>query len=151
MRQLRLFLDDMKLIRCGGRIHNAPTTDASKFPYLLPNKHVVTRMIVADTHKKLHHGGVSITVTALRQVYWIPCIRQCVKSVLRRCVPCRKLIGKPYRSPDPPPLPKVHVMEYTNTVRLANYLNACIHQLQINQLIATQLNGGVKRSNLQLS
>ena len=23
---------------------------------------------------------------------------------------------------------------YTNTVRLANYLNACIHQLQINQI-----------------
>jgi len=111
VRQLRLFLDDTKLIRCGGRIHNAPTTDASKFPYLLPNKHVVTRMIVADTHRKLHHGGVSITVTALRQVYWIPCIRQCVKSVLRRCVSCRKLIGKPYRSPDPPPLPKVRVME----------------------------------------
>ena len=40
---------------------------------------------------------------------------------------------------------------YTNTVRLANYLNAYIHQLQMNQLIATQLDGGVKRSNLQLS
>ena len=111
VRQLRLFLDDMNLIRCGGRIHNAPTTEASKFPYLLPNKHVVTRMIVADTHEKLHHGGVSITVTALRQVYWIPCIRQCVKSVLRRCVLCRKLVGQPYRSPDPPPLPKIRVME----------------------------------------
>ena len=37
---------------------------------------------------------------------------------------------------------------YTNTVSLAKYLNACIHQLQINQLIATQLNGGVKGSNL---
>ena len=74
VRQLHLFLDDMKLIRCGRRIHNAPTTDASKFPYLLPNKHVVTRMIVADTHKKLYYGGVSITITALHQVYWIPCI-----------------------------------------------------------------------------
>jgi len=62
VRQLLLFLDDMKSIRCGGRIHNATTTDASKFPNLLLNKHVVTRMIVADTHKKLHHGGVSITI-----------------------------------------------------------------------------------------
>jgi len=49
VRRLHLFLDDMKLIHCGGRIHNAPTTDASKFPYLLPNKQVLTRMIVADT------------------------------------------------------------------------------------------------------
>ena len=62
-----------------------------------------------DTHKKLHHGGVSITVTALRQTYWIPSIRQCVRKVLRRCVRCNWLMGKPYRAPDPPPLPKVRV------------------------------------------
>ena len=41
-------------------------------------------------------------------------------------------------------------INYTNTVRLANHLNACIHQLQ-NQLIVIQLSGGVKGSNLQLS
>ena len=40
---------------------------------------------------------------------------------------------------------------YINTVRLANYLNACIYQLQINQLIVIQLSGGVKGFNLQLS
>ena len=87
------------------------TSDLTKFPYLLPSKHPVTKLIVVDTHKKLHHGVVSITVTALRQVYWIPCIRQCVKSVIRQCVPCRKLMGKPYKSPDSPPLPKIRVME----------------------------------------
>ena len=54
---------------------------------------------------------MNTTVTALRQIFWIPAIRQCVKSVLRHCVPCRKLIGKPYRAPDPPPLPKIRVTE----------------------------------------
>jgi len=66
-------------------------------------------MIVIDTHKNLHHRGVSTTITALRQLYWIPSIRQCVKSVLRRCVPSRKLTGPPYIAPDPPPLPKARV------------------------------------------
>ena len=102
---------DKKWIRCGGRIHNAPTSDISKFPYLLPRHHPVTQMIVMDTHKNLHHGGVSTTVTALRQIFWIPSMRQCVKSLLRRCVPCKKLTGKPYRAPDPPPLPKIRVTE----------------------------------------
>ena len=88
---LRLFIDDKKFIRCSGRIHNSPTTDLSKFPYLLPKKHPVTQMIVMDTHKKLHHGGVNITVTAL---YQIPSMRQCMKSLVRHCVPCRKLTGK---------------------------------------------------------
>jgi len=27
---------------------------------------------------------------------------------------------------------------------LANYLNACLHQLQINQLIVIQLNSGIR-------
>ena len=63
VKQLRLFIDEKKLIRCGGRIHNAPISDLSKFPYLLPKKHPVTLMIVIDTHKNLHHGGVSTTIT----------------------------------------------------------------------------------------
>ena len=111
IKQLRLFIDNRKLIRCGGRIHNAPTSDVSKFPYLLPRHHPVTQMIVMDTHKNLHHGGVSTTITTLRQIFWIPSMRQCVKSLLSGCVPCRKLTGKPYRAPDPPPLPKIRVTE----------------------------------------
>ena len=37
IRQLRLFIDDDGFIRCGGRIHNAPLSQTTKFPYLLPN------------------------------------------------------------------------------------------------------------------
>ena len=68
-------------------------------------------MIIQEVHEKLHHGGVSNTVTALRQVYWIPSIRQRVRKQLRQCVICNRLSGKPYRAPDPPPLPKVRVEE----------------------------------------
>jgi len=104
VRQLRLFLDENKLIRCGGRIRNAPVSDSAKFPQLLPSKHRITNLIIEDLHKKLHHGGVAIT--ALRQVFWIPSIRQWVRSVLRQCVTCAKTIGM---TPDPPPLPKARV------------------------------------------
>ena len=100
VRQLRLFLDDKQLIRYRGQIHNAPTTELSKFPFLLPSNCQFSDTIVIDTHNKLHHGDVSITVTALRQVYWIPSIRQYVRKVLRQCVICNKLMGKPYRAPD---------------------------------------------------
>ena len=33
VRQLRLFLDSNGLLRCGGRIHNAPISELAKFPY----------------------------------------------------------------------------------------------------------------------
>ncbi len=39
VRQLRLFLDPENLLRCGGRIHNAPLNTSAKFPYLLPKNH----------------------------------------------------------------------------------------------------------------
>ena len=42
LRQLCLFLDADDLIRCGGRIHNAPLSKSAKFPILLPPKHMVT-------------------------------------------------------------------------------------------------------------
>ena len=38
VKQLRLFLDKDKLLRCGGRIHNAPVSESTKFPlFFLPN------------------------------------------------------------------------------------------------------------------
>ena len=109
VRQLRLYLDQDSLIRCGGRIHNAPLDQCTKFPYLLPPKHPLTTMIIQDTHKKLHHGGTAITMTAVRQVYWIPTIRQRIRSILRKCVACARAMGKPYKTPDLPPLPKTRV------------------------------------------
>ena len=111
IRQLHLFLDDNHLICCGGQIHNTPTYELAKFPILLPTNCSFTDLIVMDTHSKLHHGSVSITVTALRQVYWILSTHQYVRELLRRCVTCNKLMGKLFRAPDPPPFPKVYVSE----------------------------------------
>ncbi|VDH93045.1 Hypothetical predicted protein [Mytilus galloprovincialis] len=59
-----------------------------------------------DAHINHLHEGVNSTVTHLRQVYWIPRIRQRVKVILRKCVNCRKVTGHAYQQPDPPPLPK---------------------------------------------
>ncbi|XP_065915698.1 uncharacterized protein [Dysidea avara] len=106
VRQLRLFLDKSGLLCCGGRIHNAPTTELAKFPYLLPSKHSLTRLIIYTTHEKQLHGRVNFTLTALRQRYWIPSARQVTRRLLQQCVVCKKVNGKPYQVPDPPPLVK---------------------------------------------
>ncbi len=110
-RQLRLFLDENGLLRCGGRIHNAPVDELTKFPYLLPPKQPFTNLVIENAHRNQLHAGVNSTVTTLRQKFWIPAARQSVKSVLRGCVNCRKVLGKPYQAPDPAPLPKSCVYE----------------------------------------
>ena len=111
VKQLQLYLDEDGYIRCGGRIHNAPLTPLARFPYLLPAKHPLTRMLVLDAHERQLHAGTSALISHIRQRYWIPSIRQYIQSLLRKCVQCRKVTGKPYAAPDPPPLPKIRVQD----------------------------------------
>ena len=76
MKQLQLFLDDQRLIRCHGRIHNAPVSESSKFPLLLPANHPFTKLVFLSIHHQQVHSGVNSTLTAVRQRFWIPRARQ---------------------------------------------------------------------------
>ncbi|XP_063420482.1 uncharacterized protein LOC134705689 [Mytilus trossulus] len=111
VKQLKLYLDKDNLIRCEGRIHNAPLDESTKFPILLPAKDRLTRLVIMDAHISHLHSGLSSTVTLIRQTYWIPTIRQVANSILRKCVTCKKVKGRPYTAPDPPPLPKDRLRE----------------------------------------
>ena len=62
-------------------------------------------------HEKHFHVGTNGTATYLRQRYWIPAARQCIRNVLQHCVACNKCSGGHYRAPDPPPLPKHRVQK----------------------------------------
>ena len=111
VRQLRLFLDKNNCLRCGGRIHNAPLSQLSKFPFLLPPHHPLTNLIIRSTHLRLLHAGTNSTLTALRQEFWVPTARQRVKSIIRKCTTCKKYSGKFYPNPDPAPLPEIRVRD----------------------------------------
>ena len=67
--------------------------------------------MIYDIHQRLLHAGKNSTVTALRQAYWVSSARQVVRSILRQCVICQKIVGKPYTAPDPPPLIKARARE----------------------------------------
>ena len=115
-RQLWLFLDDSGLLRCGGRIHNAPLSELARFPYLLPQNNHFTGLIVNHTHISLSHAGVAATLTALRQCFWIPCGCQYVKKLIRQCTICRRHGGRPYAAPQSPPLLKIRVQDLRTTL-----------------------------------
>jgi len=111
VRQLRLYLNHIGLICCGCRIHNAPLLESAKFPFLLPQKDPFNSFLIWHIHKQKYHSGVSTTLTSLRQMYWVPCVRQIIRSLLRKCLTCRKLAGRLYTAPDPPPLVKARVQQ----------------------------------------
>ena len=111
VRQLRLYLDTEGYLRCGGRIHNAPLSELTRFPYIIPPNCRLAELIVLDAHHKQLHSGINAPITAVRQSYWIIAIRQFVKKLLRRCVTCRRVIGTSFKVPDPAPLPTIRVKE----------------------------------------
>ena len=51
------------------------------------------------------------TVAYLRQRWWIPKCRQRVKSIVGKCVACRRLQGTAFSNPPAPPLPSDRVKE----------------------------------------
>ena len=111
VRQLHLFIDEDDFIRCGGRIHNAPLYQTTRFPHLLPPKHPLTAMIICNSHVRLFHAGTNSIVTAIQQTFWIPKVRQHVRSLLRSCTICKRHGGRPYPLPDSPLLPEMRMRD----------------------------------------
>ena len=111
IQQLHLFLDSEGFICCGGRVYNAPISQLTKLPiYCQQNI-----LLLHSSSMPLMLNCVTVefnnTVTALRQNYWVPTARQCVKGILRHCTTCKKDNGKPYTFPDPAPLPKSRLQD----------------------------------------
>ena len=59
----------------------------------------------------MFHAGTNTTLTAIQQQFRIPNARQRIKSLLRQCTTCWRHGGKPYATPDPPPLPEIRTRD----------------------------------------
>ncbi|KRY98636.1 hypothetical protein T4B_6201, partial [Trichinella pseudospiralis] len=84
------FIDEVGVMRVGGRLQQSNLLYQHKHPTILPNKHTITDLIIQGEHKHQWHAGVEQTLAALRKRFWILKGRSAVKRVLRRCVVCRK-------------------------------------------------------------
>ena len=111
VQQFGLFLDDNDVMKCKGRINNSTVSLEEKNPIILPTKHPLIKLLVMHVHQQAKHGGVNITLTALRERYWILKGRQIIKGILHSCVVCKKLEGLPYSSPCSPDLPACRVSD----------------------------------------
>ena len=110
-KQFGIFTDHQGIMRCTGRLAKAGLPTSVKHPILLEKDHHITYLIVEDSHKRVMHGGVKSTVTELRARFWIVQGRHFGRKLLYKCVICRKLEGRPYQAPPPPPLPEFRVKE----------------------------------------
>ena len=108
------------MIRCKGRLENALLPDEVNCPVLLPEKSLLTKLVILDSHQRVCHSGVRATLSDVRERFWIIRGRKAVHNVLKRCVPCLKLSGDAYEVDVVPPLPAERVstglpFRYTGT------------------------------------
>ena len=111
VKQYHLYLDKDRLIRCRGRLENCANTVDAASPILLPRESHFTKLLIMDIHERCCHFGVSYILSEVRELYWLPKARQTIKNIIRKCVTCRKVQGRPYSAPPHAPLPAERVNE----------------------------------------
>ena len=93
LRSLNPLLDDDGMLCVGGRFQLLSGKQA--YPYLVPHTHRIAEVIVRDVHENTAHVGLEWTLGKLRTKYWVVKARPLIKRVLRLCVPCKLMFGKP--------------------------------------------------------
>ncbi|XP_046339933.2 uncharacterized protein LOC124121032 [Haliotis rufescens] len=88
------FLQD-NVIHVGGRLKNAEISFSEKHPIILPKKSRVTCLIIEETHKIVGHLGKNSILSHLRQWYWVIGAGSLVKTIVSKCVTCRKYHSSP--------------------------------------------------------
>ncbi|XP_028413531.1 uncharacterized protein LOC114536368 [Dendronephthya gigantea] len=83
---------------CRGRLQGL-------YPTYLPDQEMFTEKLVMDAHIRTLHGGVGLTMTKLREVYWIPRLRRLVRKMIKRCNGCRRFRAVAVADPPPGNLP----------------------------------------------
>ena len=90
--KLSPYLDNGTL-RVGGRLSKASLPEYTKHPWILPKRHHLTTLIIRKVHERLGHAGRNHVLAELRNKYWIIKGNSAVRSVLNKCVFCRRTNG----------------------------------------------------------
>ncbi|CAG5003707.1 unnamed protein product [Parnassius apollo] len=87
---LNPFLDKHEILRVGGRLENANLSQEQKHPIILPYNDRLTELLIDQAHKRTLHGGARLTLSYLRNRYWIISGLRAVKKRLIRCITCHR-------------------------------------------------------------
>ena len=100
VKNLNLFLDEHSVIRCKGRLEKTNLNYDVCNPILLPRNSFLTDLYVYDAHNRCKHLGIASTLNYLRSSgFWIPKGRAKVKSILHKCITCKKINALPFKYP----------------------------------------------------
>lgn len=75
--------DPEGVLRCDGRIRGY-------HPIFLPQRSKLAKLVVERMHLRTLHGGVSTTLTKVRERFWVPKLRSLVKAFVHKCFTCKR-------------------------------------------------------------
>ncbi|XP_062557097.1 uncharacterized protein LOC134221948 [Armigeres subalbatus] len=99
LKLLNPFVDSSGIIRVGGRLKLSTESYTTKHQILLPGFHRFTRLLLLSYHRKLIHGGISLTLGVVRNEYWPTNGRRAVRSVIRTCYRCTRASPRTLQQP----------------------------------------------------
>ncbi|GBP08766.1 hypothetical protein EVAR_100643_1 [Eumeta japonica] len=86
---LNPFLDPEGIIRSCGRLESSPDLSYNeKHPILLPYDCQYSKLLVKFVHAITLHGGNQLVLRIIRTQYWIPKVKNLIKSTIHSCKPC---------------------------------------------------------------
>ena len=91
--------DDQGIYRCYGQV-------ADEYPIFIPKDNDILERLIEHHHLKCLHGGISMTLSKIREDFWIPILRRKVKKLIRKCNICKVFASTPYAQPSTGLLPK---------------------------------------------
>ena len=94
--KLQPFKDEKGIVRVGGRLAKSKMEFGLKHPVILPKGHLLSNLIVRWCHLRTAHSGKGLTINEVRSCgYWIIGISNQARSIIAKCVNCRRFRGKP--------------------------------------------------------
>ena len=75
-------------LRVGGRLQQSTLPYQTMHQMILPSHNLFIKLVVSAEHIRLHHAGPQLLIATLRERYWIPRIRNLVKTVIHQCLTC---------------------------------------------------------------
>ena len=95
--KLHPYIDGTGLVRVGGRLENqVGLTMNEKHPVLIPKDTHISYLISKHYHESIYHLGNRSTLAAIREAgYWLVNGTGQVKSLIGKCVNCKRLRNKP--------------------------------------------------------
>ncbi|XP_062704329.1 uncharacterized protein LOC109403153 [Aedes albopictus] len=87
------FIDDQGVLRVGGRLRNKTCNFDMKHQYILPPYHKFTEAIIREYHRENMHSGNQLTLSMIREKFWIERGKSAVKRF--SCLRCFRQKPKP--------------------------------------------------------